>query len=49
MTNNRVSSRQLSTSRVDDDNNTFHFVKDLVSRSGFGDDSSINNLIKYIK
>ena len=29
--------------------NTFRFVKDLVSRSGFGDDSSIMNLIKYIK
>ena len=24
-------------------------MKDLVSRSGFGDDSSIMNLIKYIK
>jgi len=48
-TNNRVSSRQSSISRADDDNNTFLFVKDLVSRSGFGDDSSIINLIKYIK
>ena len=48
-TNNRVSSRQSSISRTDDDNNTFRFVKDLVSRSGFGDDSSIMNLIKYIK
>ena len=48
-TNNRVSSSQSSISRVDDDNNTFRFVKDLVSRSGFGDDSSIMNLIKYIK
>ena len=48
-TNNRVSSSQSSISRVDDDNNTFSFVKDLVSRSGFGDDASIMNLIKYIK
>ena len=48
-TNNRVSSRQSSISRIDDDNNTFRFVNDLVSRSGFGDDSSIMNLIKYIK
>ena len=48
-TNNRVSSRQSSISRVNDDNNTFRFVKNLVSRSGFGDDSSIMDLIKYIK
>ena len=48
-TNNRVSSSQSSIFRVDDDNNGYHFVKDLVSRSGFGDDSSIMNLIKYIK
>ena len=31
---------------IDDDNNKFRFVKDLVSRSGFGDDSSIMDLIK---
>ena len=48
-THNRVSSRQSSISSADDDNNTFRFVKDLVSRSGFRDDSSIMNLIKYIK
>ena len=48
-THNRVSSRQSSISRVDDDNNTFRFVKDLVSRSCFGNDSSIMNLIKHIK
>ena len=48
-TNNRVSSRQSSISRADDDNNTFRLVKDFVNRSGFGDDSSIMNLIKFIK
>ena len=47
--NNRVSSRQLSICKIDDDNNTFRFVKDLGSRSDFGDDSSIMDLIKYIK
>ena len=47
--NNRVSSRQSSICKIDDDDNTFRFVKDLVSRSGFGDDSSIMDLIKYIK
>ena len=34
-TNNRVSSIQSSICRTDDNNNTFRFVKDLVSRSGF--------------
>ena len=48
-TNNRVFPSQSSITRVDDDNNTFRFVKDLVSRSGFGDGSSIINLIKNIK
>ena len=48
-TNNRVSSIQSSLSRADDNNNTFRFMKDLVSRSSFGDDSSITNLIRYIK
>ena len=47
--NNRVSSRQSSICKIDDDNNIFRFVKDLISRSGFGDDSSIMDLIKYIK
>ena len=44
-----MSSSQSSISKADDDNDTFRFVKDLVSRTGFGDDSSIMNLIKYIK
>ena len=35
--------------RTDDDNSTFSFMKDSVSRSGFEDDSSIMDLIKYIK
>ena len=48
-TNNRVSSRQSSICKTDDDNNKFRFVKDLINRTGFGDDSSIMNLIKYIK
>ena len=47
--NNRVSSRQSSICKIEDDNNTFCFVKDLISRSGFGDDSSIMILIKSIK
>ena len=47
--NNIVSSSQSSISRADDENNTFRFVKDLFSRSGFGDDASIMNLIIYIK
>ena len=48
-TNNRVSSSQSPLSKAYDNNNTFRFVKDLVSRSGLEDDSSIMNLIKYIK
>ena len=48
-TNNRVSSNQSPISKAYDNNNTFRFVKDLVSRSGLEDDSSIMNLIKYIK
>jgi len=47
--NNRVSSRQSSICKIDDDDNTFRFVKDLISRSGFGNDSSIMVLIKSIK
>ena len=47
--NNRVSSRQSSICKTDNDNNKFRFVKDLINRIGFGDDSSIMNLIKYIK
>ena len=47
--NNRVSSRQSSICKIDDDNNTFRIVKDLISRSDFGDDSSIMVLIKSIK
>ena len=38
-TNNRVSSSQSPISKADDYNNTFRFVNDLVSRTGFGDDS----------
>ena len=49
MINNRVSSSQSSISRVDDDNNIYRFVKDLVSCLGFGDDSSIVNLKQSIK
>ena len=47
--NNRVSSRQSSICKIDDDDNTFRFVKDFISRSGFGNDSSIEVLIKSIK
>ena len=38
-----------SNSKSDDDANSFRVVKDLINRTGFGDDSSIMNLIKYIK
>ena len=48
-TNNRVSSSQSSISKADDDNITFRFVKDLASHTGFGDDSSIMDLLKHIK
>ena len=44
--NNKVSSNQSSNSKTNYDINTFRFVKDLVERK---DDSSISNLIKYVK
>ena len=47
--NSKVSSCDSSTSKANDDAISFPFVKDLISRTGFGDDSSIMNLIKYIK
>ena len=47
--NNNVSLSGLSNSKVDDDASSFRGVKDLINHTGFGDDSSIMNLIKYIK
>ena len=47
--NNKVSSNQSSNSKINDDINTFRFVKDLIERKDFGDDSSISDLIKYVK
>ena len=44
-----MSSNQSSNSKTNDDINTFRFVKDLVERKDFGDDSSISNSIKYVK
>ena len=41
--NNKVSLSGSSNSKADDD------MKDLINRTCFGDDSSIMNLIKYIK
>ena len=38
-----------SNLKADDDTSSFRVVKDLINRTGFGDDSSIMNLIKYIK
>ena len=38
-----------SNSKADDDASSFCVVKDLINRTVFGDDSSIINLIKYIK
>jgi len=46
---NRVSLSGLSNSKADDDASSFRVVKELINRTGFGDDSSIMNLIKYIK
>ena len=46
---NKVSSNQSSNSKINDDVNSLRFVKDLVERKDFGDDSSISNLIKYVK
>ena len=38
-----------SNFKADDDSSSFRIVKDLINRKGFGDDSSVMNLIKYIK
>ena len=46
---NKVSLNGSSNSKADDDASSFRVVKDLINRTGFGDDSSIMNLIKYIK
>ena len=47
--NNKVSLSVSSNSKADDNASSFLVVKDLINRTGFGDDSSIINLIKYIK
>ena len=47
--NNKVSSDKSSNSKTYDDVNTFGFVKDLVERKYFEDNTSISNLIKYVK
>ena len=47
--NNKVSSNKSSNSKTYDDVNTFGFVKDLVERKYFEDNTSISNLIKYVK
>ena len=44
-----MTSSGSSNIKVDDDSSSFKIVKDLVKRKGFGDDSSIMNLIRYIK
>ena len=44
-----MSSNQLSNSKTNDNINSFRFVKALVERKDFGYDSSIRNLIKYVK
>ena len=47
--NNKVSFSGSSNSKADDDSSSLRVVKDLINRTGFGDYSSIINLIKYIK
>ena len=47
--NKKMTSSGSSNIKVDDDSSSFKIVKDLVKRKGFGDDSSIMNLIRYIK
>ena len=47
--NRKMTSSGSSNIKVDDDSSSFKIVKDLVKRKGFGDDSSIMNLIRYIK
>ena len=49
ISNNKVSLSVTSNSKADDDASSFRVVKDLINCTGFGDDSSIMNLIKYIK
>ena len=49
ISNNKVSLSVSSNSKTDDDDSSFRVVKDLINRTTFGDDSSIMNLIKYIK
>ena len=51
ISNNKVSLSVSSNSKADDDDDdsSFRVVKDLINRTGFGDDLSIMNLIKYIK
>ena len=49
ISNNKVSLSVSSNSKTDDDASSFRVVKDLINRTTFGDDSSIMNLIKYIK
>ena len=44
-----MTSSGSSNIKADNDSISFRIVKDLVNRKGFGDDSSIMNLIKYIK
>ena len=47
--NRKMTSSGSSNIKVDDDSSSFKIVKDLVKRKGFGDASSIMNLIKYVK
>ena len=47
--NNNVSFCDSSTSKANDDAISILFVKDSITRPEFGDDSSIMNLIKYVK
>jgi len=49
ISNNKVSLSVSSNSKADDGASSFRVVKDSINRTGFGDDSSIMNLIKYIK
>ena len=49
ISNNKFSLSVSSNSKADDNASSILVVKDLINRTGFGDDSSIMNLIKYIK
>ena len=44
-----MTSNQSSNSKTNDDVNSFRFVKDSVKRKDFQEDSSVSNLINYIK